>query len=261
VFGENVALSESLLWLRELNYRRLEGAHEESELLNSLTLFVNQPGFLPNDVRLKGVTSKATEFEDANGSMVPVEDLGDGYRSILSMTFELIRQLNDLFTTDRVFSQDRSQVVAPGVVLIDEVDAHLHPNWQKEIGFWLTRHFPNIQFVVTTHSPLVCHAATSGSIFRLPAPGSDETARFVDGTELKRLLYGDILDGLSTSAFGVSTTRSEESYHLQNKLADLNLTELEQPLNQPEKAEQESLRQMFPTDSGVLPLKRNDSNS
>ena len=46
-----------------------------------------------------------------------------------------------------------------GVVLIDEIDAHLHPEWQREIGFWLKRHFPNIQFIVTTHSPIICQAA------------------------------------------------------------------------------------------------------
>src|SRR5438132_1106565 len=60
----------------------------------------------------------------------------------------------------------------PGVVLIDEVDSHLHPEWQRQIGFWLKRHFPKMQFIVTTHSPLICQAADVKGLFHLPAPGA-----------------------------------------------------------------------------------------
>ena len=52
--------------------------------------------------------------------------------------------------------------MAPGVVLIDEVDAHLHPTWQRRIGLWFREHFPKLQFIVSTHSPLICQAATVG---------------------------------------------------------------------------------------------------
>ena len=45
--------------------------------------------------------------------------------------------------------------MTPGVVLIDEIDMHLHPMWQKKIMSDLTKIFPNVQFVVTTHSPNV----------------------------------------------------------------------------------------------------------
>ncbi len=265
VFGEEVALTESLVWLKNLHYQRLEDekladrSSYAASLLDCLTKFVNQQGFLPSDVELKNITSKGVEFVDANGYVIPVEDLGDGYRSVLSMTFELIRQLADYYEIEDVFSQDKSQIIAPGVVLIDEVDAHLHPSWQKEIGFWLTRHFPKIQFIVTTHSPLVCHAAIHGSIFRLPDPGTDEKARFVEGVELERLLYGDILDGLSTSAFGVPDTRSDEAYALQDRLADMNLLELKKALTPLQKAEQLRLRQTFPTLANALSLKQNDT--
>lgn len=262
VFGENVALSEALYWLRELNYQRAEKAPEETELLERLEQFINQPGFLPHDVTLKRISSKGVEFEDSNGCIVPVEDLGDGYRSILSMTFELIRQLADSFDLKQIFDDRNEVIVAPGVVLIDEVDAHLHPSWQKDVGFWLTRHFPQIQFIVTTHSPLVCHAAVSGSIFLLPTPGTDEKAKFVMGAELDRLLYGDILEGLSTSAFGVPSTRSEEAYVRQRRLADLNLLELKRPLTDAEKTEQAQLRLSFPTSSSdISPLTNDDQNT
>ena len=62
----------------------------------------------------------------------------------------------------------------PGVVIIDEIDAHLHVSWQRRIGSWLTSHFPNIQFIVTTHSPYICRSADLGALIRLP--GVDEEA-------------------------------------------------------------------------------------
>jgi len=50
------------------------------------------------------------------------------------------------------------------VVLIDEIDAHLHPKWQREVGFLLRSIFPNIQFIVTSHSPFVAMAAGEGAL-------------------------------------------------------------------------------------------------
>ncbi|HXM43174.1 MAG TPA: AAA family ATPase [Bryobacteraceae bacterium] len=134
VFGENVALTEGLYWLRELNYKKLERS-PEGGLLQRLKQFINQEGFLPYSIKLKEVSSDGVAFEDANGFPVPVEELSDGYRSLLSMTFELIRQLRRHFEEPRIFDEKNSRVVVPGVVMIDEIDAHLHPTWQKKVGF------------------------------------------------------------------------------------------------------------------------------
>jgi len=244
VFGESVALTESLLWLKELHYRRLEH-HPDGGLLNRLKIFINQPDFLPHDIKFKEVTSGGVEFQDSQGRTIHIENLSDGYRSILSMTFELIRQLCRVFNVGSVFSPDNETVAAPGVVLIDEIDAHLHPLWQKRVGFWFVKHFPNIQFIVTTHSPLVCQAASTGSIFRLASPGSDEKSQMLTGKEFDRLVYGDILEAYSTSAFGTVETRSEQSAEKQERLAILNSKELFKGLSADEKAEQESLRSIF----------------
>ena len=50
-------------------------------------------------------------------------------------------------------------VARSGVAPIDEIDAHLHPAWQREIGFRLKQRFPKGQSIVTSHSPMICHAA------------------------------------------------------------------------------------------------------
>ncbi|HXD32268.1 MAG TPA: AAA family ATPase [Pyrinomonadaceae bacterium] len=254
VFGENIALTESLAWLRELKFKKLEEG-PEGKLLDSLKAFVNQPDFLPHKARLKEVSSSGVEFIDGNDRELLVEDLSDGYRSILSMTFELIRQLSRAYAPSYIFNEDRTRIMAPGVVLIDEIDAHLHPSWQRKIGIWLREHFPRMQFIVTTHSPLICQAADVGSVWRLPRPGTEETGQMLTGMEFDRLVYGNVLDAYSTEAFGGNINRSDESKKRLQRLAELNFKELHSQLTQGEIREQDKLRATLPTSAHSLKLR------
>ena len=247
IFGEDVALTEAIRWLQDLQFKKLEN-NPEGNLLDSVKEFVNQSEFLPHKVRLESVSSDGVEFVDGDGYKLPVEDLSDGYRSILSMTFELIRQLAQIYGAKAIFdSNDKTKIIVPGVVLIDEIDAHLHPTWQRRIGIWFRTHFPKLQFIVSTHSPLICQAATVGSVWRLPKPGSNESGGMVTGQELDRLLYGNVLDAYGTEAFGVNVTRSEESKQRLQQLAELNQKELYEQLSDAEQEEQTKLRAMMPT--------------
>jgi hypothetical protein len=247
IFGENVALTECLGWLKDLQFKKLE-KHPEGNLLDRIKIFVNQEGFLPHQARLEKISSEGVEFVDGNDCKLPVEELSDGYRSVLSMTFELIRQLTRTYKLEEVFdSEEPTKIIAPGVVLIDEVDAHLHPTWQRKIGLWFRTHFPNLQFIVTTHSPLVCQAAEHGTVFQLPKPGSKKKGKMIEGEELNRLLYGNVLDAYGTELFGENINRSEESKKLMQKLAELNRKELQGKLTATEKKEQKELRATLPT--------------
>lgn len=247
VFDESVALTEGLRWLQQLQFKKLEG-DPEGELLDPLLEFINQPDFLPHQVRLKHISSREVLFVDGNGYRVPVEELSDGYRSILSMTFELIRQLAATYGPKRLFHpKDPTKVDVPGVVLIDEVDAHLHPTWQRRVGLWFREHFPKVQFIVTTHSPLVCQAADVGTVWRLPKPGTDEEAKQVTGVELDRLLYGNVLDAYGTGLFGEGVARSQVAKQRLQRLAELNLKEVRSGLTAAERKEQKALRASQPT--------------
>ncbi len=84
------------------------------------------------------------------GEMI-VEDLSDGFRAILSMVADLayrMVRLNPQFGEQAVLK-------TPGIVLVDEVDMHLHPLWSQTVLVDLQRAFPLVQFIVTTHSPQV----------------------------------------------------------------------------------------------------------
>ena len=254
MFDEGIALTECLEWLRELKFRRLED-DPEGVLLERVMEFVNQGDFLPSNVKLEDVTSRNILFRDANGVELPVGDLSDGYRSMLSLTFELIRQMARAFGPERVFSPtDSTKILPEGVVMIDEVDAHLHPTWQQRVGRWFCEHFPNVQFIVSTHSPLVCQSAEKGSIYALPRSGSGEKGGMVEGSALKRLVHGTVLDAYGTEAFGreAALTRSSSSRHMYRRLAILNNTEIRRKLTDEEEEERQKLREALPSMAASL---------
>ncbi len=252
VFKEGFALTESLEWLETLRFKELEG-EPEGRLLKPLKEFINQGGFLPFDTRLEEVSSDGVRFIDGAGCGVPIEELSDGYRSILSMALELIRQLSLTFGSERIFDpSDATRVQPPGVVLIDEIDAHLHPTWQRRIGTWLCQHFPNLQFIVTTHSALICQAAGEGSVFVLSPPGAEEGGRMLEGTAFQRLVYGNVLEAYGSGAFGSLDARSDRAQADLDRLAELNLREIEEGLSDDERTERDRLRAVFPTESHPL---------
>lgn len=75
--------------------------------------------------------------------------LGYGYQSMLSWIIDLCKRMFD------AYPDLQNPLEGEAVVLVDEIDLHLHPQWQRNIIAYLSKSFPNVQFIVTTHSPLV----------------------------------------------------------------------------------------------------------
>ncbi|MBV6320911.1 AAA family ATPase [Duganella violaceipulchra] len=252
-FGEDIALTEGLRWLRELRVRQLEAGAESGKLLEKLVQFLNASDLLPHDAKIEEVRAEEIILVDANGFQVAVEQMSDGYRSVLSTIFEILRQMTKAYGIEEVYSSidiESKSVKLPGVVVIDEIDAHLHPTWQRDIGPWFTRCFPEVQFIVTTHSPIVCRAATS--VWRLPEPGTEDQAGRVEGVVLQRLIHGSILEAYGTEYFGRNIARSDDSKHLLTELAVLNRKALRSNLTSSEAERMRELRDTLPTEATDL---------
>jgi predicted ATP-binding protein involved in virulence len=249
IFGEDVALTESLDWLKQLKFESIES--KSSEMLRHIFMFVNDSELLPVGIRLTDVTSAGVFFKDGNGFDIEITELSDGYRSLLSMTFELIRQLVKSYSEQDIFYAieiGRIKIDVPGVVLIDEIDIHLHPTWQTRIGQWFTKYFPNIQFIVTTHSPLVCRACENGTIWRLAAPGSEMESGEVKGIEKDKLVFGNILDAYGTELFGESPVRSAKSKEKLARLGRLSMLAALGKISNEEEQERKDLQKILTTD-------------
>jgi predicted ATP-dependent endonuclease of OLD family len=250
LFGEDVALTEATKWLVNLNYQVLEKKISEN-LIDDLKRLVNSEDFLPHNTKLTNISSEGVVFTDGNGVEISVTQMSDGYRSILSLTFELIRQLVKVYGDELVFQsvrQGNMMIDLPGVVLVDEIDAHLHPTWQTRIGQWFIKYFPKLQFIVTTHSPLICRACEKGTIWRLAAPGSDIESGEITGLERDRLIFGNVLDAYGTEVFGKDVSISQDANEKRNKLAELNIKSIMGQISDQEDQELKELKSIFPTE-------------
>ena len=96
------------------------------------------------------------------GKELNVLQLSDGERTMLALVGDIARRLSVL----NFFDLDHLNEGA-GVVLIDEIDLHLHPRWQREVVAKLEATFPNCQFIVSTHSPQVIGELQADSIILL----------------------------------------------------------------------------------------------
>ena len=102
------------------------------------------------------------EFEKADGKAqkFAMDEMSDGYKNTLSMIGDIAYRMAVLNPTlgDMVLEK------TPGIVLIDEVDLHLHPQWQQTILSDLHVIFPNVQFIVSSHAPAVINSVPRNQI-------------------------------------------------------------------------------------------------
>ncbi len=210
LFQEAASLGEVDQWLRSLSHKSLEGKKEDALVLKQLLEILGDE-LMPNGVKIDRVDSDGLWLLDRNGVQLAWSDMSDGYRSALALLVDIVRHLINAFGVKGLTKRDengRLYITPSGVVLIDEIDAHLHPEWQREIGFWLKRHFPNIQFLVTTHSPIICQAADPNGLFVLPEPGSGDAPRALTSEEYNEVIASRPDTILRSAAFGLRNTRS-----------------------------------------------------
>jgi len=106
-------------------------------------------------------------FTDESGTpnKLPFKSLSDGYRNVIGMVADMAYrciQLNPGLKENVLTETD-------GIVLIDELDLHLHPEWQRTIVRDLKRIFPKVQFIATTHSPFIIQETEEGELIKMSA--------------------------------------------------------------------------------------------
>lgn len=122
---------------------------------------------------------------DENNMAIPFNLLSDGIRNTIGLVADLAHRMAQLNPAlgESVVEE------TPGVVLIDELDLHLHPSWQRRIVNDLKRTFPKVQFVATTHSPFIIQSLEEGELRRLHSEDDDEV---VSGEEFVSRSIEDI---------------------------------------------------------------------
>jgi hypothetical protein len=209
MFREDATLGECELWLTDLSHKKLEGRPRETDILEQVLRLLNDE-FLRNGVRVERVDSDGLWLRDSSDVALRLADMSEGYRAALAMLVDILRHMVNVYGHENLVTAINGHVAVthPGVVLIDEMDSHLHPEWQRTIGFWLKERFPNVQFIVTTHSAMICQAADEKGIFHLPAPGSGERPFQVSDSDYWSIVRSKPDTILLSPAFGMKNTRS-----------------------------------------------------
>lgn len=137
--------------------------------------------------------------QDGSTHELRIEQLSEGYKIVIAMVADLAARMAEA-------NPDMDNPLnSTGIVLIDEVDLHLHPRWQRDILSQLTTVFPNIQFVVSTHSPvIVVGAAEIAQVINLNKINEDENLVY-DHTHISNV--GQVL---LSDLFGLSYLYSPE---------------------------------------------------
>ncbi|GAB0171660.1 AAA family ATPase [Lysinibacillus sp. CTST325] len=139
--------------------------------------------------------NKEIKFEFPN-STVKLDDLSDGYKTIIALATDIMMVMKN-----RWRSYD-----AEGVVLIDELDAHLHPRWNIEIVKRLRKAFPKIQFIVTSHNPLTLRGLLDNEIAVITEDNNRENIVIQDLPAQKGMKVEEIL---TSKYFGLYDTLPE----------------------------------------------------
>jgi predicted ATP-binding protein involved in virulence len=169
--GQSAAYAGALL-NRTVNFREFMSRYR-ARIALAVERSRNNPNYL-GDRAVEAISTAVTTFlggftnlriqenplrlmVDKNGVPLDLTQLSDGERSFLALICDLGRRLS------LANPELENPLHGAGVVIIDELELHLHPNWQREVVDNLRSTFPNIQFIATTHSPFVVQSLRSGA--------------------------------------------------------------------------------------------------
>ena len=161
---------------------------------------------------------------------VPLDQVSLGYRTVFAWTVDIAWRLIEHYP------DSPNPLREPAIVLVDEIDLHLHPRWQRKIRETLAAHFPRVQFIATAHSPLMAQSSLDANVAVVRRSGGH--AEIVNDPVL---ISAWRLDQLVTSdLFGLDSARSPAVERQQRRRAEL----LEKPeLSPAERAELDALDQ------------------
>lgn len=222
-FREDQALEAFELWMIYLDYR-ISKSNDPQALKQKEWGIKAINKLLPEGNSFDSIDNNGSIWFNVAGSKVATISLSDGFRSILALAGDLVWRLIEAFPTSS------NPLLEEGIVLIDELDIHLHPSWQRSIAGLLRETFPKIQFIMATHSPLVAAGAGYDAVtYRFYKKDNDTIIE-----QINNIFTKSVDQILQSEAFGLVSSYSPET---QKKIDRYYLLKRKQRLNSDEKHE------------------------
>ena len=203
LFSDDVDLINAEEWLLQADYtaskaprnstRAAQRRDQVVEILKALLPDVDDVRFSASEDE---ISAPIVEFHTPYG-WVRLKDLSLGYRTLLTWMVDLASRLFDRYP------KSANPLAEPAVVLVDEIDLHLHPRWQRTLMGFLSERFPNTQFIATAHSPLVVQAAQDANIVLLRREGD----HVVIDNDVERIKNWRVDQILTSELFGLESAR------------------------------------------------------
>ena len=193
---------------RHLRYQRVAGLFEEQTTLMPLVAWLPRlvtllKGLLPAGTDFRGLTPDGDYAFRHRGIDVPFGALSDGFRAYIGWIGDF------LYHVCHCCPEGTRLVDFRGIVMIDEVDLHLHPEWQLLVLPTVSRALPLLQFVCTTHSPIVAGTVESANLFLVVPDGDSASVLARPEVEVHGLTADQIL---MSPHFGLESTRAPDFY-------------------------------------------------
>lgn len=189
--------------------RYLYSAHDGAltqEQLNNLELAKRSFSLLNSDFSFSRVMASSNEIMiNTPDGEIYYEYLSSGFKSCLSIIFGIIKDIELRFKEPCINARDFD-----GIILIDELELHLHPEWQSKIAKILLELFPNVQFITATHSPHILQGANSEEIIALAFDNGKVIQRKLE--KLKYGYQGWTVEEILLDVMGMTDTRTDEYY-------------------------------------------------
>jgi len=191
LFEDSYSLLPLNTWLPEFRQKN-PGRHKQVVTLVNKLMGKGQYTF-------SGQMAEGEYLFERGGLKVPFPALSDGYRAFLGWVGDL------LFHVCVTAPKGKTLYENKGIVMIDEVDLHLHPKWQMTVLHTLATELPNIQYVVTSHSPLIVGSLEWMNIIVMHSgPNQSSIAKRIESA-----VHGlDADQVLLTEFFGMASTRA-----------------------------------------------------
>lgn len=168
---------------------------------NSIELAKKAFGILNQSYSFSALKQDMEIYINTPTGIIPYEYLSSGFKTCISIVWGIIREVQIRFP-DMYTEEDFN-----GVVLIDEIELHLHPEWQGKICNVLTTLFPKIQFIISTHSPHVIQAAEANEVIALSGENGHLEKRTLDIAPYG--FKGWTVEEILTYVMGMKDTRTE----------------------------------------------------
>ena len=198
LFSSSAELYDAEELLLDLDYLALKDERHEERLQKIKQVFTailpdvsNEDGVQILGPKVMGHSGERSgvKFNTPYG-LVPLSGLSLGYQTTLAWVLDLAIRLYECYP------DSNDPLTEPAVVLVDEIDLHLHPRWQRQLMAYLTQHFPKIQFIATAHSPLMVQSATEANLVVLQQRDGqveiENRPYFVEGWRADQILTSEL---------------------------------------------------------------------